>query len=232
MQRLHAISITTGNEQANSPTVLAAAVGANTFSPALQNQRAALALSQGVVYIAWASFCDVGSYSGWVMAYNSTTLAQVGVLPVTPGLEGGIWMGAAGPAFDTAGNVYFATGNGGWDGASQFGESLVKLAPGSLSVLDYFTPSDYNTLNGNDLDFGSAGPTFMPGSSLIVQGGKTGIIYLLNSNGLLHEAAGDVQIPQYFQAVDTTIRPSCNASHSQRECVLEQPGRHEPLCVG
>ena len=212
MQRLHAVDITTGNERPNSPTVIAANVNSNVFTPASQNQRAALALSQGVVYIAWASFCDVGPYSGWVMAYNSTTLAQVGALPVTTDarpLESG-WPAPA-PVFDSAGNVYYATGNGNWDGASQFGESLLKLAPSSLSVLDYFTPSDYNTLNGNDLDFGSAGPTFMPGSNLIVQGGKTGIIYLLNSNNLGQEAAGDVQIPQYFQAVDTTIRP--NGTH-------------------
>ncbi len=208
VQSLHAVSITTGIELANSPTVIAASVGSNVFPSASQNQRAALALSQGVVYIAWASFCDVGPYSGWVMAYNSTTLAQLAALPVTEGAMGGIWMAGAAPVVDTAGDVYFATGNGTWDGASQFGESLIKFAPSSLSVLDFFTPSVYNTLNGNDLDFGSAGPTLMPGTNLIVQGGKTGIIYLLNTTDLGHEAAGDTQIPQYFQAVDTTIRPT------------------------
>src|SRR5271166_538920 len=142
VQRLHALDITTGNERANSPTVITATVGSNVFTPASQNQRASLALSQGVVYITWASFCDVGPYNGWVMAYNSTSLAQVGALPITERQAGGIWMAAAAPVFDSAGNLYFATGNGTWDGASQFGESLVKLAPTSLGVLDYFTPSE------------------------------------------------------------------------------------------
>ena len=79
-------------------------------------------------------------------------------------------MGAAGPAFDASGNVYFPTGNGTFDGTTDFGESIVKLSPGAMNALDYFAPSDYATLNSQDLDFGSAGPTLLPGSSLMVQG--------------------------------------------------------------
>src|SRR5579863_7023906 len=131
VQRLHAVSITTGNELPNRPTVIAATVGSNTFPSASQNQRAALALSQGVVYIAWASFCDVGPYSGWVMAYDSTALSQLSAFPVTNGILGGVWMAGAAPVVDASGNVYFASGNGNWDGASQFGESLIKFAPSS-----------------------------------------------------------------------------------------------------
>ena len=48
----------------------------------------------------------------------------------------------------------------------------------------------------------------LPGTSLLVTGGKEGKIYLLNSANLEHEASGDVQIPQFFQAVDPTIRPA------------------------
>jgi F5/8 type C domain-containing protein len=216
VQRLRALDITTGFDRANSPQVIQANVsgtgdGGTTvvFNPVTQNQRPALALSQGVVYIGWASYCDTSPYHGWVMAYNETSLAQVGVFNDSPnGAAGGIWMAGAGPTFDAGGNVYYPTGNGSFDGVTGFGESLVKLAPGSLSVLDYFTPSTYNNLNANDLDFGSAGSSMLPGTSLVVQGGKTGVIYLLNTNGLLHEVSGDTQIPQFFQAVDTTIRPS------------------------
>ena len=68
------------------------------FNPATQNQRPALALSQGVVYIAWASYCDTAPYHGWVLAYNEASLAQVGVFNDTPnGSLAGIWMAGAGP---------------------------------------------------------------------------------------------------------------------------------------
>jgi len=208
VQRLHAIDITTGAERPNSPQMIQATAGGIAFNPAVQNQRPALALSQGVVYLAWASYGDAFVYYGWIIAYNSTTLAQVGVFNATPaGSRGGIWMAGAAPAFDAAGNAYFATGNGTFDGVTDFGESLVKLSPGAMNELDYFAPSDYVTLNADDLDFGSAGPTLLPGTSLIVQGGKEGRLYLLNINSLGHESAGDVQIPQSFQAVNTTIRP-------------------------
>jgi len=216
VQDLHALNIITGADQPNSPQVIHATVPGNgdggtseVFNPATQNQRAALALSQGVVYITWSSYCDTPPYHGWVIAYNSTSLAQLSAFSDTPnGTEGGIWMGGAGPVFDSAGNIYYALGNGAFDGATNFGESMVKLAPNSLTVGDYFTPSDYSTLNASDLDFGSAGPSMLPGTNLLVSGGKEGKLYLLNTNDLGHEASGDVQIPQVFQAVNLTVRPS------------------------
>jgi len=208
VQRLRAIDITSGADRTNSPQVIQATVSGIQFNAAIQNQRSALALSQGVVYVAWASYGDSFAYDGWVMAYNSTTLSPLGAFNTTPGgSRGGIWMAGAAPAFDAAGNAYFATGNGTFDGVTEFGESLVKFSPGSINELDYFAPADYATLNDDDLDFGSAGPTLLPGSSLMIQGGKEGRLFLLNTNSLGHESAGDVQIPQVFQAVDTTVRP-------------------------
>jgi hypothetical protein len=215
-QTLHAVNITNGEDQPNSPQVIQASVSGNgdggttvVFNPVTQNQRPALALSQGVVYIAWSSFCDTPPYHGWVLAYNSTSLAQLAAFNVTPnGTEGGIWMAGAGPAFDSAGNIFYGIGNGASDGATDFGESMVKLAPNSLTVTDYFTPSDFSTLNASDLDFGSSGPSMLPGANLLVSGGKEGKLYLLNTTNLGQEVSGDVQIPQVFQAVDLTVRPS------------------------
>ena len=210
VQRLWALDITTGLDRANSPQIIQATFTpsgglATPFGSLTENQRPALALSQGTVYVAWSSYCDTTPYDGWVLTYDSTSLAQVGAF-MSNG-QAGIWMAGAGPVFDASGNTYYSTGNGNWDGITGFGESLVKLASRTLGVLDYFTPSDYNTLNGNDLDFGSAGPSMLPGTNLLVSGGKDGKIYLLNTTGLGHEVSGDVQISQWFQAVDTTVRP-------------------------
>lgn len=217
VQRLHALDITTGNERANSPQVIQASVpgkgddsdGAHVrFNPLTENQRPALALNNGIVYIGWASFCDTRPYHGWMMSYDAKTLAQLGVFNATPnGNMGGVWMSGAAPAFDVAGNLYVSTGNGTYD-QNDYGESLIKLEAKTLRVLDYFTPSNFNTLNDFDLDFGTQGPTILPGTNLLVVGGKEGKMYVLDITKLGGQAPGDIQIPQVVQAVDATVRPT------------------------
>ena len=216
VQRLRAIDIRTGAEEAYSPQVIQASIAGTgdggstvTFNPVTQNQRSALSISQGIVYLAWASFCDTRPYHGWVMAYDETTLAQVGVFNTSPsGGQAGIWMAGAGLAFDTSGNVYFGTGNGTTDDVTDFGESLLKLSASSLVRLDYFTASNFATLNSTDGDFGASGPSMLPGTTLLTSGAKEGKLYLINTSSLGHEVSGDTQIPQVFQAVNTTIRPT------------------------
>jgi hypothetical protein len=215
VQRLHALDATTGEERANSPRVIEASVPGTgeggetiTFNPLTQNQRPALTLSEGVVYVAWASFCDTDPYHGWILGFDATTLETVSVFNSTPnGTRGGIWMAGAGMAFDANANLYVATGNGTWDGVAGFGESLLRLTPRTLQVADFFTPSNFNSLNMTDLDFGSSGPVMVPGTDLLTAGGKEGKIYLLKSGDLGNEVDGDTQIPQSFQAVDLTVRP-------------------------
>jgi len=202
---LHAVDLRTGAEKSGGPVTITA----SGFDSVYANQRPALALSNGVVYVAFASYCDRGPYHGWIMAYDATTLARTAALNVTPnGEAGGIWQGGAGPAFDADGNMFIATGNGSFDGNRQFGMSLLKLAPRSLTQLDYFTPSNYATLNDRDLDLGSAGPSFVPDQNLVVSGGKGGSVYLLRTGGLGHRADGDAQIPQRFAAVSTAPHPT------------------------
>jgi outer membrane protein assembly factor BamB len=218
VQRLHAIDITTGSERPNSPKVIQASmpgkgegsVGPNVvFNPVTQNQRSALAYSDGAVYVAWASFCDTRPYHGWMMSFDPSTLEPIGSFNASPnGDRSGIWMSGAGPGFDSAGNLYVGTGNGSYDGKTEFGESVLKLQAKSLRPLDFFTPSSFNTLNEFDLDFGSQGPTMLPGTNLLVIGGKESKLYLLNAENLGKQAPGDIQIPQVLQPVEPTIRPT------------------------
>jgi hypothetical protein len=206
IQRLRAINVTTGADRATNAQVTIQASG---FDPVIQNQRPSLALSSGVLYIGWASFCDTGAYHGWLMSYDASSFSQLGVFNTTAsGSQGGIWMSGIAPAFDSNGNLYFSTGNGTFDGSNNFGESLLKLAPRTLGRLDFFTPSNFNTLNGGDTDFGSGGPLFLPGTNVIATGGKEGKIFVINSNNLGGVVTGDTQILQSFQAVDPTVVPS------------------------
>jgi hypothetical protein len=180
-QRLHALDITTGAERPGSPVVISAHIlgtgdgsvnGSITFDPLTQNQRSALLLLNGVIYITWSSHGDNGPAHGWVMGYNARTLTQVSKFITTPdGGLGTIWMAGCGPSADAQGNIYFSTGNGNFETnaanhhiGNNYGDSLLKLssAHNNLLLTDYFTPGNQNYLNDNDVDFGSGGVMLLP----------------------------------------------------------------------
>jgi hypothetical protein len=187
VQRLHALDITTGAEKFGGPVEIAAIVngtgtgtsrGKIQFDALHDNQRTALLLANGNIYIGWA-----GQAHGWIMAYNAQTLAQVAVVNTTPnGTLGGVWQAGNGPAVDSEGNIYFSTGDGTFDlntGGVDFGDSLVKM-DANLNLLDYFTPMDQACrLLPNDLDLGSGGPLVLPPQAgtyadEIIEAGKGG----------------------------------------------------------
>jgi outer membrane protein assembly factor BamB len=204
-QELHALDITTGAERPSSPVIITASVpgtgygssgGIITFDALNEYQRPALLLDNGVLYIGFASHCD-GIYKaaghGWLFAYSASTLQQNGSFIVSPNSYGaGIWAAGGGPAADAYHNIYFSTGNGGFDvnsGGIDYGDSVVKLSPGSLTPLDYFTPFNQSQLESADGDLGSGGILLLPDQPispphLLVTAGKQGRIYLINRDNL------------------------------------------------
>jgi hypothetical protein len=203
-QRLHAIDIASGNEQPGSPVVITAtsqptidqATGKpvkKTFQALLENQRAALLLLNGAVYIAWGSFGDIGTYHGWVIGYNETTLAQQGVYITTPvDSYGGIWQSGGGPAADSSGNIYVTSGNGPDDvaaGGSDYSGAFIKLstAGNSLAEADYFKPNTRTT--DNSYEMSSGGPVLLPNQTgstphIAIVAGKDKNIYLVNRDNM------------------------------------------------
>ena len=183
--RLHALSITTGAEKFGGPIVINTA----GWDSSQHLQRPGLLLANGNVYIAFSGNEDIDPYHGWVFSYSASTLAQVAVWNATPnGSEGGIWMSAAGISADSSGNLFLTTGNGSWNGSTQFGQSAVKLSP-SLSVLDYFTPFDYVKQSAGDKDLGSGGVLLLPNLTgtyphVAVVCSKLETIYVLNRDNL------------------------------------------------
>jgi len=127
------------------------------FCPLLENQRPGLALVNGVVYASWASHGDNGPWHGWIIGFNASTLSQTVVYNAAPnGQAAGIWMSGGAPAVDSSNNMYVITGNGDFDGVSNFGDSLLKLnTANNLSVSSSFTPFNQAALSAHDLDFGS-----------------------------------------------------------------------------
>ncbi|HTU51963.1 MAG TPA: hypothetical protein VMF56_15335 [Acidobacteriaceae bacterium] len=214
-QRLHALAVTTGAEKFGGSAQISATIngtgtgsqsGKVEFDPLRENPRASLVLANGMVYLTWASSCDVGPYHGWVMAYDAHTLKQKAVFNTSPDADdSGIWASDTGPAADARGNVFLATGNGRFDAASggrDYGDSLLKLNGRTLKLDDYFAPFNVDKLDANDQDLGSGGPVLLPTQSgphphLVVIAGKEGTIYLVDRDHMgHHQPNNDSQIVQ------------------------------------
>ena len=174
--RLHALDIRTGSEKFGGPAVIKGSVtgtsadssgGVLTFFPLMQWQRPGLLLWNGRIYIAFGSHQDSQPYHGWIFAYDALTLQQRAIRCLTPdGLAAGVWQAGVGLTVDADGNIYVQTGHA--EGVTQgvsLGDSLVKLSTqNDLEVVDYFSPSNRDVLDDNDLDFGSSGPILIPGT--------------------------------------------------------------------
>ena len=212
-QKLHAISLIDGSEKFGGPNVIAATYtgtgdgavsGVLTFDALKQNQRPALLLANGNVWITWASHCDIHNYHGYVIAYSAADVTKQTVLfNNTPnGSDGGIWMSGGGPSADADGYVYVVSGNGTFDAGppdaqskgTDYGDSAIKFGmPPNNSTLpvvaSYFTPYNQQTLSSADQDVGITNPMLFddPASGvphLLVESDKTGRIYLLNRDDL------------------------------------------------
>ncbi len=224
VQRLHALDITTGAEKPGSPvevkasvpgTGMASANGQVAFDPVKQLQRPALLLAGGTVYLAFGSHADSPPFHGWILGYDSKTLAQTCVFNLTPnGDEGAIWQAGMGMACDPTGSIYAMAGNGTFSadhGGADYGNSIMRLIPklGTLTVADYFTPYDQAALSENDQDTGASGPLLIPNTDLLLGGGKNGWLYLTQTGKMGHyQNTSDSQIVQSFQIT----RGNCHGS--------------------
>ncbi len=226
--RLHALDLTSGAEKFGGPRVIQATYpgvaqdaedGILNFASHLELQRAALLLSKGKIYIAFASNADYGLYHGWVIAYDATTMRQSGDWVSTPnGYQGGIWMSGCGLSADHQGNLYLSTANGPFDAfgdqpGKNYSDSVVKLKPGArgLTVADFFTPSAQAKMAQEDLDMGSAGVMLLPDQlgpypHLAITSAKNGHVYLLNRDNLGGYFNAGIRNPQVVQEVSGQLR--------------------------
>ncbi len=117
----------------------------------------------------------------------------------------GIW-GRAGAVVDpVTGNVFVTTGNGPYDGRLNWGESVLELSADGTHLLDSYTPVNNAALSAAQGDLGSTEPALLPqipGSKtpyLLVQGGKDGVLRVLNRQHLSGRAGpghvgGELQV--------------------------------------
>ncbi len=182
---LHAIDLYSGNEKFGGPVAIAATSGTLALDPKLNNQRAGLLLQNGTVYIGFSSHNDCGAYHGWLLGYNASTLAQTSVYVDTPtGSQGGIWQAGGGLVGDGV-NEYLMTGNGTFDlntGGSNAAMSFLRMQNGARQ--DSFTMAAETTYNNADRDLGGGAVLWIPGTRVLVGGGKDGHFYVVGMDNM------------------------------------------------
>jgi outer membrane protein assembly factor BamB len=190
---IFALSTDDGSTRPGWPLDVSATVsfGGMAFDSTIQNQRSALALLNGNLYVAYGGHGgDCGNYRGWVVSVPVARPSAVQAF-ATGTQGGGIW-GPSGIASDGTA-IFVATGNAfnrtvDWNQS----EAILRFEAGATftgQAKDFFAPSDWYTLDAADYDLGGTGPVVLdvPGatpSKLLVALGKNGVGYLLDRNNL------------------------------------------------
>ena len=211
-QRIHALDITTGQEEFGGPVAVKAKYpgkGDNShdgyviFAPEKYVERQGLLLLNHVIYTGWTSHCDSRPYTGWLIGYSESTLTQTSVLNVTPnGNEGSIWQAGAGIASDGQ-SLFFLDANGTFDTTltkkgfpikGDYGNGFLKVSAtnNKLHVVDYFNMFNTVQESEGDQDLGSGGVVVLPAMKdakgktryLAIGAGKDQNIYIVDRNNM------------------------------------------------
>jgi hypothetical protein len=191
---VHALNIDDGMDRAGWPVSMAGLQSAGvTFNAPPQNQRSALSLLNGKLYVAYGGHVgDCGNYHGWVVAIDTANPTMKAGW-VTLGVGEAIW--AAGGMASDGTSIFAVTGNstvGAGSRAESDGEQVVRvtgMASVTRSDANLFFPTTWKTMDSTDADFGSSNPIYLsiPGSTpsnLIAALAKDGQLYLLNAANL------------------------------------------------
>jgi hypothetical protein len=150
---VYVLDVATGN-QIVAPVLVTGTSGTQDFDKEMRKQRSALLLTNvnGHKTVFWASGTVMESgegAAGWIFAFDCGTNHISASLATSQGEGAGIWMGGQGLIADSQGFLYAITGNGDFDGTTQFGESFIKIrytpppvgaVLGSLAIVDHWTP--------------------------------------------------------------------------------------------
>src|SRR5436189_964556 len=218
---IYSLNVDTGVTNAGWPVDLNATANYNgmSFVSLIQEERGALALVNGIVYVSYSGYVgDCQNYHGWVVGVDINNPSNVHAWATTAG-GGGIW-GHGGVASDGT-NVFVVTGNtfntgGNWMG----GEAIIRLQAGPTwtgQPTDYWAPPNWFSLDNSDADLGGVSATLIdvPGatpSQLVLALGKDGNAYLLNRNNL-----GGIAAPVAQLSVDGAIRGQSSATYHTKQ---------------
>ena len=175
--------ILVGVDVTNGQVKVRRLVDTDGMDPRAHQQRGALTLANGMVYIPYGGLDgDCSDYIGRVVASRADGQGSLLVYRVPTPREGGIWA-TPGASVDAGGNLYISVGNGAissgpWDHS----DSILKFSP-TLQLIDAFAPSSWASENAGDVDLGSQGAVLLSNNFVFITG-KSGTGYTLRANAL------------------------------------------------
>jgi hypothetical protein len=184
-QLVFALSLADGHVLPGWPVDVAAGLHRRglDFSSYYQNQRGALALMDGRLFVPYGGHSgDCGPYHGWVVGLSLDRPGITGGFE-TRAEKGGVW--APGGVVVAGGQMYVTTGNttntDTWGG----GEAVIALGPDlrqPAGRADYFAPANWRQMDEADLDLGGSNPVPITagGRNMILALSKNGRGYLLD----------------------------------------------------
>lgn len=174
-----------------------------TTMPSTEKESSPLNIGNGRVYAVTAGYPgDAPPYQGHVVGarldtgdeqvFNSLCSDKPYVLSEGDCTfdQSGIWARGGAVIEPGTGDVYITTGNGNWNGRTNWGDSIVKLSADGLRVLDSYTPTNQRALDSADADLGSTTAGLLPdipGSRtphVLIQGGKDQKLRLINRDDM------------------------------------------------
>jgi outer membrane protein assembly factor BamB len=187
---IYALALADGSIEPGWPVDVATALK-ESFTPAAQNERGALAVFGGRVFVPYSGhFGDCGDYHGTVVGVSQSDPTKVESFS-TRARGGGIW-GQGGVTGDGK-SLFVATGNTFGASAWSDGEAVLRFGPSltrPTDTRDYFAPSNWKWLDSGDLDLGGTAPVPIDVPShngprkLIFAIDKNGMAYLLDRDNL------------------------------------------------
>jgi hypothetical protein len=205
---IHKLALSSGAEQPGWPTSI-------TRDATHEKLAAALNIAGGSLLVATGGYLgdappyqghlvEIARANGHVRRVFNTLCANRRelIVPSTCRASDSAILSRSGAVVEPGGKrVLIDTGNGPWNGTSNFGDSVLELTLPGLRLRQSFTPTTQATLNGTDTDLGSSAPAVLGGDRVLVAG-KDGIMRVLvlsrldghpPSGGRIHPLGGEVQ---------------------------------------
>ena len=183
-----------------------------SFIQKWQLNRPGLLLSRGSVYVAFGAHADTPPWHGWVFAFRAADLQPQGSFNTSPNGNGiGVWQAGTGLTADEAGLIYMMTGNGSAArGTPDLSNSFVQLRHDAVGAR-FAVAGAYRAATGQsidlnvcDLDLGSSGPVHVPGTNIIVGGGKQGMLYNIDTGDMAHPRQAFMAAKNQYDATPPT----------------------------
>jgi hypothetical protein len=203
---IHKLSLADGHEASGWPVRI-------TLDPTHEKIAAALNIDGEDVLAATGGYLgDAPPYQGHLVAIDRASAHILAVYNTLCSNRRRLLVPSSCPASDSAilsrsgavvepggRRILLDTGNGPWNGRTNFGDSALELTLPGLRLRQEFTPTDQEQLNGSDTDLGSSAPALL-GEDRVVLAGKDGIMRVLSLSRLDgrspsagHRLGGEVQ---------------------------------------